>query len=163
MVSCSVFVKWGVRCQNGRASRDAHLIDDEPSRRWGTRISGGCGCAGSLHPTLRKSAKDGAPELLGLVESGSVGYRACLTKGEFCDTAPLKSGGCASQKYRLPILQRRCCPRLQKAQDSSQPENRRHSQSRAQPPRVSDTPPYPTMRLSDRVGHPVLWWSKNCS
>jgi hypothetical protein len=32
------------------------------------------GCASSLHPTLRKSAKDGPPELLWVGESGRVGH-----------------------------------------------------------------------------------------
>jgi hypothetical protein len=51
-----------------------------------------CGAKG-LHPTLRKSAKDGAPELLGLVESGSVGYPAYLTKGLLCDTTSSRTIG----------------------------------------------------------------------
>lgn len=33
------------------------------------------GDASGLHPTLRRGAKDGAPELLGLVEGGPPGYR----------------------------------------------------------------------------------------
>jgi len=35
----------------------------------------------SLHPTLRKSAKDGAPEVLWLVERGRVGYPAVFQVG----------------------------------------------------------------------------------
>ena len=38
--------------------------------------AGGHGGTSSLHPTLRKGAKDGAPELLWLVESGRVGHPA---------------------------------------------------------------------------------------
>jgi hypothetical protein len=53
------------------------LLFAELLRRYGFREVSGLGgrrpndCASSLHPTLRKSAKDGAPELLRLVDSPS--------------------------------------------------------------------------------------------
>src|SRR3981081_1448124 len=56
------------------------LATMRPSRRWGTRICARYGCADSFHPTLRRSAKDGAPELLWRVEK-STGWNPVRRSG----------------------------------------------------------------------------------
>ena len=43
------------------------LATMRPSRRWGTRICGEVSLSGQFHPTLRKTAKDGIPELFVVV------------------------------------------------------------------------------------------------
>jgi hypothetical protein len=68
--------EWGTRCMGwilcmGHPTVTAEGYEMEVSGLVVTLEALGHGCASSLDPTLRKSAKDGAPELLRLVEGGA--------------------------------------------------------------------------------------------